>query len=129
MSDRQYGFRCRIGQAIVILLGLFSISCHGEDIEAGKKLYGIYCQSCHGPNGDGNGPAANEFVLKPRDFAMAAFKFDTDADWQKGTDTDLADVIRKGPAAFGGSIAMPGWSQLTDDEIRSLIDYIRSLES
>ncbi len=112
----------------MVLCGLLSASCNAQGVEAGKKLFGTYCQTCHGPNGDGNGPASSEFTLKPRSFALAAYKFDTDADWQKGTDIDLADVIRKGPAVFGGSPLMPGWSQFSDDEIQSLIDYIRSLE-
>ena len=130
MNNERYGILHRLMQVtMLVLIGFLPLSSYGQDIEAGKKLYGTFCQTCHGPNGDGNGPAATEFILKPRDFALAAFKFDTDADWQKGTDTDLADVIRKGPAVYGGSALMPGWSQFTDDEIKSLIDYIRSLES
>lgn len=100
-----------------------------QDTEAGRVLFEANCQTCHGVNGDGNGPAAEEMVLKPRDFAMAAFKFDTDADWERGTDTDLANVIRNGPGVYGGSPLMPAWSDLNDDEIKSLIEFIRSLES
>lgn len=97
--------------------------------EAGRALFEANCQECHGVNGDGNGPAAEAMYLKPRDFAMAAFKFDTDADWERGTDSDLANVIRKGPGAYGGSPLMPAWSELSDDEVESLIEFIRSLES
>lgn len=99
------------------------------DVEAGRGLFVDNCQSCHGPNGDGNGPAADAFILKPRDFAMAAFKFDTDADWQRGTDADLANVITKGPAIYGGSTEMPAWDTLSADEIQNLIAFIRSLET
>ena len=134
MNKNQSGYlhQFKLASVMASVLGLFcfiSLSSFGQDIEAGKKLFGTHCETCHGPNGDGNGPAAEAFILKPRDFALAAFKFDTDADWQKGTDTDLEDVIREGPAAFGGSNAMPGWSQLTDTEIANLIEYIRSLKS
>jgi mono/diheme cytochrome c family protein len=97
--------------------------------EAGKALFEANCQVCHGPNGDGNGRAADDFILKPRDFALAAFKLDTDADWQRGTDADLANVIRNGPGAYGGSTAMQAWPDLTRQDIASLIAYIRSLES
>jgi len=100
----------------------------GQDVAPGKLLFETYCQTCHGSNGDGNGPAAAEFVLKPRAFSLAAYKFDTDADWEKGTDADLANVIVKGPAAYGGSAAMPGWNNFTEDELKQLISYIRSLE-
>ena len=100
-----------------------------QNAAAGRALFEANCQDCHGVNGDGNGPAAEEFYLKPRDFAMAAFKFDTDADWERGTDTDLANVIRHGPGAYGGSPLMPAWSDLNDGEVKSLIEFIRSLES
>lgn len=100
-----------------------------QDAEAGRVLFEANCQTCHGVNGDGNGPAAEEMVLKPRDFAMAAFKFDTDADWERGTDTDLANVIRHGPGVYGGSPLMPAWSDFDDGEVKSLIKFIRSLES
>jgi mono/diheme cytochrome c family protein len=129
MNNERRKFQHRSGQLAGLILCVFvSITCSAQGVEAGKTLFGTYCQTCHGPNGDGNGPAANELTLKPRSFALAAYKFDTDADWQKGTDTDLADVIRKGPAVFGGSPLMPGWSQFSDNEIQSLIDYIRTLE-
>ena len=101
----------------------------GQDVAAGKILYETYCLTCHGPIGDGNGPASAEFVLKPRAFSLAAYKFDTDADWKRGTDADLADVIIKGPATYGGSSAMPGWNNFTQDEIKKLLSYIRSLET
>jgi len=99
-----------------------------EMIEAGANLFSANCESCHGPGGDGNGPAAESLVLKPRDFAMSAFKFDTDADWQRGTDIDLRNVIRQGTAVFGGSTVMPSWNHLTDQEVDSLVAYIRSVE-
>ena len=120
--------RSAIRSLSIALLFVLSPLTQADAVDAGEALFGNYCQSCHGPNGDGNGPAAESFVLKPRDFALGAFKFDTDADWLRGTDTDLAEVIRQGPAAFGGSAAMPGWSQLSVDEIQQLIAYIRSLQ-
>ena len=114
--------------AALFFIILTPLTCLGTDVEEGKILFVTFCESCHGTNGDGNGPAAAEFVLKPRDFALAAFKFDTDADLQRGTDHDLADVIKEGAAAFGGSNLMPMWGQLNDDEINQLIVYIRSLQ-
>lgn len=100
-----------------------------SDVETGRALFADNCQECHGPNGDGDGPSAEAFILKPRDFAMAAFKFDTDADWERGTNADLANVIRQGPGAYGGSTQMPGWSDLSSDDVDSLIAFIRSLKS
>jgi mono/diheme cytochrome c family protein len=113
--------------AALFFIILTPLTCLATEVEDGKVLFVTYCETCHGTNGDGNGPAAAEFVLKPRDFALAAFKFDTDADWQRGTNHDLTNVIKEGAAVFGGSNLMPAWGQLSDDEIQKLIVYIRSL--
>jgi len=94
----------------------------------GAALYGNYCQTCHGSEGNGDGEGVPESMLKPRPFSAGAFKFDTDADWQKGSDADLANVIRNGTGAYGGSSLMPAWSNLTDTEILELVAYIRLLQ-
>ena len=107
------------------MLSLFSPIALAE----GKQLYDSLCQTCHGQEGNGDGAGVPEQMLKPRPFAQNAFKFDTDADWQRGTDLDLADVIKNGPAIYGGSELMPPWTQLSDVEIAELVAYIRVLQS
>jgi Cytochrome c len=37
-------------------------------IEAGRELYGEHCQKCHGANGNGKGPKADELSVSPGDF-------------------------------------------------------------
>lgn len=108
------------------ILLMWAAGAGHADLAAGKSLYDSLCQSCHGPGGEGDGPAADDFVLRPRPFSSAAFKFDTDADWVKGSDADLANVIRRGAAAFGGSPVMAPWPALTDAEVGSLVAYVRS---
>ena len=112
--------------AAVIALVL-SAAVQASDVAAGRSLYESACLSCHGVEGNGQGPAAAEFVLRPRPFAQAAFKFDTDSDWIKGTDTDLANVIRNGAAQYGGSAMMVGWPSLSEPDIGNLVAYIRTL--
>ncbi len=94
----------------------------------GQVLYEQLCASCHGDYGEGDGTIANEVLLRPRSFALNAFKFDTDADWQRGTDADLGNVIKNGTAAYGGSALMPPWSGLSDDDISALVAHIRQLQ-
>lgn len=94
----------------------------------GKSLFETYCQVCHGPEGKGDGPGVPDTVIRPRPFSAAAFKFDTDADWETGTDADLANVIRNGTRAYGGSPLMPAWSTLSDEEVTELVGYVRELE-
>lgn len=95
----------------------------------GKQLYDSLCQVCHGAKGLGDGSGVPDEHLKPRPFIQNAFKFDTDADWQRGTDQDLADVIKHGPAVYGGSALMPSWPQLSETEIAELVGYVRLLQS
>ncbi|HEY5646236.1 MAG TPA: cytochrome c [Pseudomonadales bacterium] len=94
----------------------------------GKALFESYCQVCHGPEGKGDGPGVPEAMIRPRPFSASAFKFDTDADWETGTDADLANVIRNGTAAYGGSPLMPAWGSLADADVAELVNYVRILE-
>ncbi len=111
--------------ALIVLLAIAPTIVTAE----GKQLYDSLCQVCHGPEGLGDGAGVPEQLLKPRPFTQNAFKFDTDADWQRGTDQDLADVIRNGPAVYGGSGLMPPWTQLSDTEIDELVAYVRQLQT
>ena len=114
-----------IHAALLALLTIAPSSVIGE----GKQLYDSLCQTCHGQQGLGDGDGVPTEMLKPRPFTQSAFKFDTDADWQRGTDQDLANVIKNGTAAYGGSGLMPPWAQLTDIEVAELVAYVRQLQS
>jgi mono/diheme cytochrome c family protein len=129
-SNRYFNIKLTTGLVVVAVMfwGSLQAMAESEMITSGAALFSANCQTCHGPDGNGNGPVAETMILKPRDFALAAFKFDTDADWERGTDTDLENVIKQGTAVFGGSSLMPVWNHLSDDEVTSLIAYIRSLE-
>jgi mono/diheme cytochrome c family protein len=109
-----------------------SVAAYAEEATAsganGKALFDLHCASCHGMQGHGDGVVSDGSLLRPRDFALDAFKFDTDADWERGTDTDLANVIRNSPSVYGGSPLMPPWAHLSDDEIAALVAYIRELQ-
>ena len=117
--------------AVLVFAGL----CFGTLVvqagdAAGKLMYEKHCLSCHGANGDGKGPATQNMDRNPRSFIDDELKFDTDADWQRGTDRDIADVINLGAAAFGGSSLMPPWGALlSDDDTAGLVSYIQSLKS
>jgi mono/diheme cytochrome c family protein len=67
----------------------------------GRRLYQRYCSSCHGVNGDGNGPAAQLLDTKPANFTVdslvTARNFDA-----------LARVTRDGPGHPHVS-SMPAW--------------------
>jgi cbb3-type cytochrome c oxidase subunit III len=77
----------------------------------GAALYNsIGCAVCHGADGKGNA-------------TMKEIPNFTDAAWQKkATDAEMTTVIQN------GKLPMPPYkSRLTDEQIKSLVSYIRSL--
>jgi len=118
---------CIMATAVLLLAG--SVSAYA-DAAAGKAIYNGKgaCVSCHGPSGKGDGPAAAALNPKPRDFSVGDFALDTDGDGETGTDTDLYNVIHDGAAKYGGAATMPGRADLSEQEIKDLVDYIHSLK-
>jgi len=100
----------------------------GGTADAGKEVYGIYCETCHGPTGTGDGPGAAALDPKPRNFVDADFAFDPNGNGQKGEPEDLARVVRDGAAAYGGSPNMVPWgAALSEQQLRDVVAYVQSL--
>ena len=88
-------------------------------IAAARQLFTMRCQSCHGPEGKGNGPASATMNPKPRNY--------TSRKWQKSvTDEKIAETIRKGGAAMGLNPMMPAQQDLTDEQLAGLVKLIRN---
>lgn len=84
---------------------------------AGKAKFGQICAACHGPDGKGNGPAAQGLAIRPKDLSAT-----------KRTDAELKKIIKEGGPSAGLSPLMPPWGgSLNDQEIANLVAYIRSL--
>ncbi len=83
-----------------------------------RQVYAARCLSCHGPNGEGNGPAASALRPRPRNFA--------DKMWQSNvTDRHIETIIAFGGAAVGKSSAMPGNPDLVSKPL--LVAGLRAL--
>jgi mono/diheme cytochrome c family protein len=99
------------------------------DAAAGKMTYTMFCSSCHGESGKGDGPVGAVLNPPPRDLSKGEFKFDTDGDGEAGTDQDISNVISNGAAKYGGSSQMAPWGgSLSDGERANLLAYVRSLK-
>jgi len=118
-----------LSAAALLLAGLVlpSLALAG-DVEKGKALYMQNCSSCHGDTGAGDGPTGAALPVKPRDFGVGEFKFDTDGDGKTGTDADLTNVIKKGAMAYGGSPLMAPLPHLSDENISDIIAFVRTLK-
>jgi hypothetical protein len=100
------------------------VGCHGKEKEHGQAapgsagatgtsapasatakaeaddIFATRCTPCHGPAGEGNGPASATLSPRPRNFH--------DPSWQSGiSDAEIEKVIAYGGAAVGKSAAMP----------------------
>ncbi len=91
------------------------------DAAAGKADYQIFCASCHGPAGDGDGPVAQALDPKPARHSDGNFMNPLKDDY-------LFQVIKFGGASVGKSPMMaPVGGSLSDQQIRNVIAFIRSL--
>ncbi|HSF07539.1 MAG TPA: cbb3-type cytochrome c oxidase subunit II [Methylomirabilota bacterium] len=91
----------------------------------GKEVYERRCVGCHGPKGDGNGPAATFLAPRPRDFTLGAFKFRSTPSGSLPTDGDLYRTLTRGVRWT----AMPTWHELPEKDRITVIAYIKTFSS
>ena len=96
----------------------------GSD-ETGRPtgLYREHCAHCHGVTGDGNGPTAAFLNPYPRDYRPGRFKFKSTPIGQRPTHDDLKKILIEG---IPGT-AMPSFRLLPEQEIESLVHYVKYL--
>ena len=92
------------------------------DLDKGKQQYTLYCVTCHGELGDGQGIVGRTLDPPPRDFTVGDFKFG-------GSDEEIFAVISNGAASVGGSPLMAPWGAVIPEAERwNIVHYIRSLK-
>jgi cytochrome c6 len=98
--------------AMLVVLGVTMVAKPAMAADEAESLYKSKCQVCHGA--DGKGSAAGQ-KLGVRDFHSPEVA--------KESDAELAKITKEGKGK------MPKFeSKLTDEQIQSLIKYIRSLK-
>ena len=91
------------------------VTADEKSINEGKTLFVQYCSSCHGNEGQGDGPVAIRLITAPPDLTIAV----TDQ-----TDGELAWKIAT------GKNPMPKWSEtLSNREIWHIVNFIRSIQN
>ena len=100
----------RIAMLAAAAMLVFTIPSRAEDVAA---LYKAKCAVCHGADGKGDTAAGKKMGVK--DFHSPEIV--------KAKDAELVEVTIK------GKNKMPGYDKkLTEDQIKELIKYIRSLK-
>src|SRR5262245_50956647 len=86
-------------------------------IKEGMRTYAVWCRSCHGLRGRGDGTTAPPGA-KPANLV--------DAEWKHGsTNAEIFKNIKEGIAPF--EFMKPQKDNLTDTDIWNIINYLRSL--
>lgn len=96
-----------------------------ELLSLGKKTYMRECVTCHGAEGDGEGPGAYILSEKPRNFQLATYKFRSTPSGDVPLPEDLFKTITNG--LIGNGAAMPAFASLSEEERWGLVHYIIQL--
>jgi mono/diheme cytochrome c family protein len=92
-----------------------------DAIDAGEQIYRTNCESCHGPGGEGDGPAAASLNPGPANLADPEMM-------QEMTDGFLFWRVSEGGAMAPFNSAMPAWQEVLSEESRwQVISFLRSL--
>ncbi|MGD9645205.1 MAG: cytochrome c [Pirellulales bacterium] len=91
-----------------------------EHLRRGAEVYRKNCQQCHGPSGDGAGPAAIYLSPKPRDYRKGIFKFTSTGYGNKPRRADLLRTVTHGVTGT----SMPSFARLEKKDLEAVIDYV-----
>lgn len=87
------------------------------DAVSGKSVYDMFCLTCHGPTGLGDGPGGATLNPKPGNFQLSKLTVD-----------EMRKIIKEGGAAVGRSPNMIAWgTTLSAQDVENIIAYIRQL--
>ncbi len=87
--------------------------------EKGKEAYALYCASCHGDGGKGDGPAGAALDPKPADLTTLSDVGDDFIFW----------YIMEGGVGVGTNSAMPAQKGvLSDEQVWQIVTFVRTLK-
>lgn len=109
---------------------IFSLSpfayASGGNKEDGKKIFAQNCIQCHGINGNADTRLGHLLSTPPANFSDPNYKDSRGKKLSAYSDDELQMKIKYGSKGT----AMPSWkSKLSDQDIESVVYYVRSLEN
>ena len=115
--------------ALTLALGAPALTASAQDssslprdgaeaaVVRGGIVFRTYCVLCHGAAGKGDGRAARMYTPRPADLTVSPFP-----------DAYKEMIIRGGGVSVGRSSFMPPWGdELTDEQIRDLVAFLREM--
>jgi cytochrome c6 len=97
----------------LVICGMLALAGTAFAQDDAAALYKTKCQICHGPDGKGDTPAGKKVGAKDLHSPEVA----------KLSEQELFQVVKKGKEK------MPAYDgKLTDDQIKSLVQYVRTLK-
>jgi len=111
-----------VNGSVALLLGLLLLPAVASADDAGKADYDLYCSTCHGATGGGDGVAGSALDPKPANFQDAKF-------WETRDDAIIKKAIKEGGTAVGKSAMMIAWGAVLDDtKIDAVAKYIKTFK-
>jgi len=111
-----------LSSSLALLLGLLLLPAAASADDAGKADYDLYCVTCHGATGGGDGVAGAALDPKPANFQDAKF-------WATRDDATIKKAIKEGGTAVGKSAMMVAWGAILDDaKIDAVTKYIKTFK-
>lgn len=115
----------------LVLVAVLSTGCARPSVTQGRELYQENgCASCHGFEGQGDGPLAPNLAAKPVDFRdVSQFKRGTSEDDIAKTLAEGIAIVHTMPALklTHHMLIMPQFNHLTKTQRRSIALYVISL--
>lgn len=132
-----------VGFGLFGLVGLFALTAPASaddaaDLRAGRDLFEMHCEVCHGADGSGHGPLADDLRYPPADLTGIALR-------RAGSfpEVEIAEIIDgRHPVRGHGGKEMPIWGRAlggkiadkaareaaVKEKIRQLVAYLRSIQ-
>ena len=107
---------CRISVASLCLAVFATSSLYAANAAV---LWGKDCASCHGDDGRGDTKAGRKLYISDLTDASIQAKF---------TDEEAAKSIKAGLKDANGKVIMKAISGVSDDDVKALVAYVRSLK-
>ena len=124
--------------AVVILLGWMAGIAGAQDSEqaaVGKVTYRVYCQSCHGAGGKGDGKLAEMMKVTPADLTQlskkngGSFPADKVAGVIDGREDVLAHGGREMPVWGQNFLEKTGNEEDVKTRVRQLVLFLESIQA